>query len=67
MDTPNFSITSDELLLEVKGMKHINLAIERLRKIVGNMRVALMTAGWASEDIDAAIEEVRAEQRAKRA
>ncbi len=30
--------------------------IERLRRIVGNMRVALMTAGWASEDIDAAIE-----------
>ena len=33
---PEISILSDEFLLEVKGMKHKNLAIELLRKILNN-------------------------------
>ncbi|MBX3293876.1 MAG: HsdR family type I site-specific deoxyribonuclease [Acidobacteria bacterium] len=36
MDKPNISILSDEFLLEVKGMKHKNLAIELLRKILND-------------------------------
>lgn len=36
MDKPNISILSDEFLSEVKGMKHKNLAIELLRKILND-------------------------------
>lgn len=36
MDKPNISILSEEFLLEVKGMKHKNLAIELLRKILND-------------------------------
>ena len=33
---PNLSILSDEFLMEVKGMKHKNLALELLRKLLNN-------------------------------
>ena len=36
MDKPNISILSNEFLLEVKDMKHKNLAIELLRKILND-------------------------------
>ncbi len=36
MDKPNISILSEEFLLEVKGMKHKNLAIELLKKILND-------------------------------
>lgn len=36
MDKPNISILSEEFMLEVKGMKHKNLAIELLRKILND-------------------------------
>lgn len=36
MDKPNISILSEEFLLEVKGMKHKNLGIELLKKILND-------------------------------
>lgn len=36
MEKPEISILSDEFLLEVKGMKHQNLAFELLRKILND-------------------------------
>ncbi len=36
MEKPEISILSDEFLLEVKGMKHRNLAIELLKKILND-------------------------------
>lgn len=36
MDKPNISILSEEFLLEVKGMKHKNLGIELLKKILSD-------------------------------
>jgi type I restriction enzyme R subunit len=36
MDKPDISILSDEFLLEVKGMKHQNLALELLKKLLND-------------------------------
>ncbi|MEI6820565.1 MAG: type I restriction endonuclease subunit R [Bacteroidota bacterium] len=36
MDKPDISILSDEFLLEVKGMKHKNVALELLKKILND-------------------------------
>lgn len=36
MEKPNISILSDEFLLEVKGMKHQNLALELLKKLLND-------------------------------
>lgn len=33
---PNISILSDEFLLEIKGMKHVNLALETLKKLLND-------------------------------
>ncbi len=44
MDKPEISILSDEFLLEVKGMKHKNLSIELLKKILNDeIRVRMKT------------------------
>jgi type I restriction enzyme, R subunit len=36
IEKPDISILSDEFLLEVKGMKHQNLALELLKKILNH-------------------------------
>lgn len=60
LETPNISILSDEFLAEVKNIKHTNLAVEAVRKLLNDeirsrRRVNVVEAKCFSEQLSKAI------------
>ena len=63
IEKPDLSILSDEFLLEVQGMKHKNLAIELLKKILNDeiksrLRTNLVKSKKFLEMLETAIKEI---------